>query len=97
MGLIVGVVRSGVDTDRYAVTLGDRGRLVLPAPLRRQLEFHPGDRLILSIEPEGTLRMISARAQARRLRGVFSGLAPGRSLVDELIAERRGDARREEE
>ena len=38
---------------------------------------------------------MSAREQARRLFGVFRDLAPGRSLVDELIAEQREEARRE--
>jgi hypothetical protein len=40
--------------------------------------------------------MVSARQLARRLRGLFKDLAPGRSLVDELIAERREEARRED-
>lgn len=40
-----------------------------------------------------------ARAQrreaARRARGMLTGLAPGRMVSDELIAERRAQARRE--
>jgi hypothetical protein len=31
------------------------------------------------------------RAAAKRLRGLFGEVAPGRSLADELIAERRAD------
>lgn len=97
MGQIVVVVRSGVSVDRYAVTLGERGRLVLPAAIRRRLQLHSGDRLILTAGSDGTLRIVSAREQARRLRGVFGDLAPGRPLVEELIAERRQEARREDE
>jgi AbrB family looped-hinge helix DNA binding protein len=82
--------------ERYAVALGERGRLVLPAQLRRRLDLHPGDRLILTVEPEGDLRVVTARAQARRLLGLYRDLAPGRSLADELIAERREEARRED-
>jgi hypothetical protein len=37
------------------------------------------------------------RAAARRLRGLFGELAPGRSLADELIAERRAEARAEDQ
>jgi AbrB family looped-hinge helix DNA binding protein len=55
--------------DRFTIALGDRGRLVLPARLRRRLDLHPGDRLVL---------------------------APERSLVDELIAERRAEAQRDD-
>ncbi|MBI2321357.1 MAG: AbrB/MazE/SpoVT family DNA-binding domain-containing protein [Chloroflexi bacterium] len=83
--------------ERYTALLGERGRLVLPAPLRRRLDLRPGDRLILVIEPEGGLRIVSAREQARRLRGLYRHLAPGRSLADELIAERRAEARREDD
>lgn len=33
------------------------------------------------------------RAAASRLRGLFADVAPGESLVDELIADRRAEAR----
>lgn len=84
-----------LDVERYTVPLGDRGRLVLPARLRHSLNLQPGDRLIITVDPEGGFRAVSAREQARRLRGVYRDLAVGRSLADELIAERRAEARRE--
>lgn len=83
--------------DRYAVPLGDRGRLVLPARLRHLLDLRPGDRLIITVDSEGGFRVVSAREHARRLRGIYHDLAAGRSLADELIAERREEARREVE
>lgn len=86
-----------VHEEQFAVALGDRGRLVLPAPLCRRLDLHPGDRLIITVDPEGGFRAISAREQARRLRGLYRDLAPGRSLAAELIAARREEARREGE
>jgi AbrB family looped-hinge helix DNA binding protein len=82
--------------ERYSVSLGDRGRLVLPAKLRKRLDLHPGDRLIITVDAEGGFRAVSARDLADRLFGLYRDLAPGRSLVDELIAERREEARREE-
>lgn len=36
------------------------------------------------------------RAAASRLRGLFADVAPDRSLVDELIADRRAEARAED-
>lgn len=36
------------------------------------------------------------RAAAERLRGLFADVAPDRSLVDELIADRRAEARAED-
>jgi len=83
--------------EHYAVALGERGRLVLPAKLRRRLDWQPGDRLIITVDDEVGLRLVSAREQARRLRGLYRDLAPKRSLADELIAERRKDAQREGE
>lgn len=81
----------------YSVSLGERGRLVLPAKLRRRLELQPGDRLLITAEEDGSLRVVSARELAHRFFGIYRDLAPGRSLVDELIAERREEARREDE
>jgi AbrB family looped-hinge helix DNA binding protein len=82
-------------TEKYALVLGERGRLVLPAPLRRRLDLHTGDRLIASFDAAGEIRLLPARDLARRLCGLYRDLAPGRSLADELIAERRAEAARE--
>ncbi len=53
-------------------------------------------RLIVTVDAEGGFRAVPAREQARRLCGLYRDLAPGRSLVDELLAERRREARQEE-
>ncbi|MDO8210395.1 AbrB/MazE/SpoVT family DNA-binding domain-containing protein [Conexibacter sp. CPCC 206217] len=77
------------------VTVGDRGRLVLPAAVRSQLGLEPGTRMLLTTEPDGSLRLRPYRAVADRHRGIL-GAANGPSLVDELIAERRREAARED-
>lgn len=79
---------------RYVVQLGERGRVVLPAPLRRELELERGDQLVLEVE-EGAIRLVPARAIAGRFQGAFRGRYGGRSLADELLAERREEAARE--
>jgi AbrB family looped-hinge helix DNA binding protein len=84
------------NTKRFTVALGQRGRLVLPAPLRRQLDLRTGDRLIVTVDAEGGVRVVSARDQARRLRGLNRDLVPERSLADELIVERRPEPRHED-
>jgi AbrB family looped-hinge helix DNA binding protein len=83
-------------SEHYAITLGDRGRLVLPSQLRRRLNLQTGDRLIVTVDDEGGFRVVPARELARRLRGLYRDFAPGVSLADELIAERREEARRED-
>jgi AbrB family looped-hinge helix DNA binding protein len=82
--------------DSFIVTLGERGRLVIPAELRHQLGLEPGDRLILRLDPAGGIRVMTQREVAHRFAGILKDLAPGRSLVDELIAERREEARHED-
>lgn len=79
---------------RYVVQLGERGRLVLPAPLRRALGLEEGDQFMLELE-DGAVRLVPARTIAGRFQGAFRGRYGGRSLADELLAERREEAARE--
>ena len=79
----------------YALSLGARGRLVLPAPVRERLELREGDRLVLAVEADGSMRLTSLRQQVRRLQGGYRHLSPEASLVDQLIAERRQEGARE--
>jgi len=83
-------------TARDEVQLGAQGRLVIPAKLRKALGFEPGDRLIVRQEDD---RLVLEKASAieRRLRALFAHIPPDISLADELIAERREEARREAE
>jgi AbrB family looped-hinge helix DNA binding protein len=79
------------------ITVGDRGRVVLPASVRSELGLTPGTRLLLSTDEDGSLRLRPYRSIADACLGMFSDLVPaGVSLADELIAERRADADREE-
>ncbi len=81
-----------IESQRHTVHLGARGRLVLPAPLRRALDLHEGDRLIVAVEEPGVVRMISARRAARQVRGLLKSHSAGRRLVDELLRDRREEA-----
>ena len=75
--------------------IGDRGRVVLPADVRAELGLEPGTRLLLSTDDDGSLRLRPYRSVADQNRGMLSGLAAG-SIVEELLAERRQEADREE-
>jgi AbrB family looped-hinge helix DNA binding protein len=80
----------------YEVVVGDRGRMVLPAAVRLRLGLGPGTRMLLSTEPDGSLLLKPYRVVADQGRGLLAGLAPGGgSLVDDLVAERRDEAERE--
>lgn len=78
------------------VHLGKQGRLVIPASLRRSLSLSEGDRLIAR-EEDGRLVLEKPEAATKRLRALFAHIPAERSLVDELIAERREAAKRENE
>ena len=78
------------------ITVGDRGRVVLPASIRTELGLKAGTRMLATTEEDGSVRLQPYRTIAARARGMFADLAPGVSLADELIAERRAEAAREE-
>lgn len=84
-----------VDSSRQTeVHLGRQGRLVIPAALRRLLGFEEGDTLVARSE-EGRLILEKRETIKRRLKARFSQLPKGTSLADELIADRREEAKRE--
>ncbi len=71
------------------------GRVVIPAEYRRALGLHDGDEVVLRLI-DGEVRIISVREAIRRAQEIVRQYVPrGRSLADELIAERRQEARRE--
>lgn len=72
------------------VELGPKGRVVIPAEIRAKLQVQPGDKLLF-IEENGEVRLTTRRAIVGSLRGAFK-LPGGRSLSEELLAERRAEA-----
>ena len=77
------------------VIVGQKGRVVLPAPLRQALGFDVGTELVA--RAEGDKLVLQTRAAAlEELQSYFDAIPRDVSLVDELIAERRREAAREE-
>lgn len=53
--------------------------------------------MLLTTEPDGSLRLRPYRSVADRNRGMLADIAPaGESLVEELLAERRREVARED-
>lgn len=77
------------------IRLNENGRLVIPASFRKALGINPGDEVVLRLEDD-ELRITTMKHRiARAQRLVRKYVKPGVSLVDELIAERREEARKE--
>lgn len=70
------------------VVLGQQGRLVIPADVRATLGLRPGDRLRLHVAG-GRMTLERPEDAIAELRGLASSVPKSKSLVDELLAERR--------
>lgn len=81
--------------EAFTVKLDSSGRVLLPAKVRIQLKLQPGSELIVRLD-KGQL-VLKTRAQAlEEAQEYFSRFRPeGKLLSDELIEERREEARRE--
>lgn len=81
----------------YSARLDRSGRLVLPAPIRAQLELREGDEVVFVSGPSpGEVRLMSRRAAVRESQALVRKHVPvGLDLAGELIRERRHDATQE--
>lgn len=75
-------------------TIGEGGRLVIPAAYRKALGLKPGDEVLLTLE-DGEIRVVSTRQAIARAQTLLRRYIPkGRSLSEELIKQRRKEAAR---
>jgi AbrB family looped-hinge helix DNA binding protein len=81
--------------DAVRVLLGDGGRLVLPAKIRKQLNLGQGDELLITVQPDGSIRLASPRQVAKHGRGLYPVPERKQSSADERIAERRAEVTQE--
>jgi bifunctional DNA-binding transcriptional regulator/antitoxin component of YhaV-PrlF toxin-antitoxin module len=82
--------------ERFTVAVDGSGRILLPAKVRKQLKLKKGSELLARVEKQQLV--LNTRDEAlRRAQEFFSKLRPkgGKLLSDELIEDRRREARRE--
>ncbi|MXW61716.1 MAG: AbrB/MazE/SpoVT family DNA-binding domain-containing protein [Acidimicrobiaceae bacterium] len=75
----------------HSVVMGDRGRIVLPAGVRRRAGLSEGTPLVL-LETSDGLVLLTRKQLQSRVRSELAGL----DLVSDLVAERRRDASSED-
>ncbi|CAG1010294.1 MAG: AbrB/MazE/SpoVT family DNA-binding domain-containing protein [Rhizobiaceae bacterium] len=75
------------------------GRIVIPAEMRAAMMVKPGETVVAHVV-DGEFRIVSPAVALKRVQAFAKKWKvehPGESVVDELIAERREEARREDE
>lgn len=83
--------------DEIKTTVGRGGRINLPAQHRKALGLSEGDEVLVGVE-DGAIRIQTREAAIDRVQQMLRDrLGEGRSLSEELIAERRDEARHENE
>jgi AbrB family looped-hinge helix DNA binding protein len=76
--------------------LGEDGRVVIPARVRRDLNLKPGDTLVAESDGQSLLMRSYDQVLQETQEFFRQFLVPGTSVVDELFAERREEAARED-
>jgi AbrB family looped-hinge helix DNA binding protein len=69
-----GAVHSGPGGRGFygAVTVSERGQIVVPAAARRDLGIRPGDKLLVLGDPEQGLALMTLQTLTRNLKGASS-------------------------
>ena len=81
----------------YHVKVNPQGRISLPVELRRSLQIEIGESVILQLDGEA-VKLKSIRQAVKEAQELVAQYDPeGKLSVDNFIAERRAEAKREDE
>ena len=80
---------------RTILRVADGGRIVIPAEVRERLGLGVGADVVLTVEDDHATLMNAKAARRRARQRVRRYIAPGESLSEELMAERKREAERE--
>ncbi len=67
------------------------GRIVIPAEIRRKMDIHCGDQVILSYH-DGELHIATRKQRLQQAKDIVRMCAGTVSLAEELVEERRAEA-----
>ncbi len=77
------------------VVLGESGRIVLPAAIRKEFGLEPGERLTV-ISEAGEIKILSRKMALESIRaGIIKKRGSLRGILDEFLNERHEEAARE--
>jgi AbrB family looped-hinge helix DNA binding protein len=80
---------------RSTLRVADGGRIVIPAEVRERLGLEVGADLVMTVEDDHATLMNAKAARRRARQRVRRYVAPDASLSEELMAQRKKEARRE--
>lgn len=78
------------------VKMQEDGRILIPAEIRKSIKANPGDKLCLSVDEQGNVKLqskINALKEVQQYFGQFK--IEGESVVEEFLKEKREETRRE--
>ena len=81
--------------ERTILRVANGGRIVIPAEVRQRLGLDVGADLVMTVEDDHATLMNAKTARQRARQRVRRYVAPGAKLSEELMAERKKEARRE--
>ena len=79
-------------SDTTLLSVGPKGRVVIPVEIRRRLGLAEGSELVALLEGDGVL-LLPRAAVKKRLRTMFADVRT--SMADELVQDRRAAAAKE--
>ena len=78
----------------FHVTINENGRLVIPAPIRKELNIQKGDELVINLSDDNDIRIQTVKNSLKNLQNILT--AKKLPLSQELIKMRRNEAKNEE-
>ena len=80
----------------YVVTVTSKGRLTLPAAVRRRLGLEPGDRVVIVSEDQESVRLCRVDHDVHSVRGLIPAFTESESgdfdhLIEEAMADHAED------
>lgn len=81
----------------FKAKIDSQGRILIPAAVREAMKMQPGGHVAMYLDDEGLHLVTSHLAFGRTRRELAKHVPRGVSLADELIAERRAEAAREDQ
>ena len=77
------------------VVLGESGRIVLPAAIRKEYGLEPGERLTVTSQG-GEIRIMSRKMALESIRaGIIKKRGSLKGILDEFLSEKHEEAQRE--